>query len=90
MRKITSALVLAIMLIPAQSFAGNSGEGKDTFEARCGDLCHQLPEPAMLSFNQWKLVMKVMQKRLAQNEMPELTPLEEENILAYIKGEIEK
>ena len=61
------ALVMALMLISSYSYARNSEEGKETFEARCGDLCHQLPEPKMLSFNQWKLVTKVMQKRMAQD-----------------------
>ncbi len=49
-------------------------QGKALFEARCA-VCHQLPEPDMLTPGKWKRLLQLMQKRMQQADMP---PLDEE------------
>ncbi len=60
--------------------------GKSLFEGRC-QMCHQLPEPSMLRPNQWKLILAIMQQRMQQTGVPQLTEEETEIILQYIVGQ---
>ena len=57
---------------------------KDIFVSRCA-LCHQLPEPSMLRPKQWGLIMKVMQQRMQQANVPQLNDQEFELILKYLQ-----
>jgi hypothetical protein len=56
---------------------------KSLFEGRC-QMCHQLPEPDMLTPSQWKLILMVMQQRMQQANVPPLTEDETERLLEYL------
>jgi mono/diheme cytochrome c family protein len=58
---------------------------KSLFEARCG-ICHQLPEPDMLTPAQWKRSMEVMQKRMQQADMAPLDEEEFAQVHAYLSS----
>ena len=70
----------ASALLPA---AEDQSEAEDLFVTRCS-LCHQLPEPAMLKPQQWKLIISTMQQRMQQAGMPQLSEQETEAILEYL------
>lgn len=63
--------------------------GKLLFGARC-IMCHQLPDPGMLNIQQWRFIISRMQKRMALKAIPELPANEVDDILAYLRQEIEK
>jgi len=63
--------------------AENQTEAEDLFVTRCA-LCHQLPEPAMLRPQQWKLIISTMQQRMQQAGVPQLSEQETETILGYL------
>ena len=56
---------------------------KSLFEGRC-QMCHQLPEPSMLTPKQWKLILMTMQQRMQQAGVPPLTEDETELLLEYM------
>jgi mono/diheme cytochrome c family protein len=56
---------------------------KSLFEGRC-QMCHQLPEPGMLTPKQWKLILVTMQQRMQQANVPQLTEDETERLLEYL------
>ena len=88
--KIISFLILLISInvLPAQS--EENDEGKEIFNFRCGDVCHQLPEPAMLKANQWRIILNVMQQRMKQKGMEPLTKEELEKVFDYLKEKAKK
>ncbi len=63
-------------------------QGKALFEARCA-ACHQLPEPDMLTANQWKRLLQLMQKRMQQAGMPPLDEEEFAQVHAYLSSQSE-
>jgi len=65
-------------------------EGKELFTIRCGGFCHQLPEPTMLKAKQWRMIMTVMQERMTQKGIDQLTDEEFEKIFIYLKEEARK
>jgi cytochrome c5 len=75
---------LIFMVSPLQLVqADDSADSKSLFEGRC-QMCHQLPEPGMLTPKQWKLILATMQQRMQQAGVPPLTQRETELILEYI------
>lgn len=56
---------------------------KSLFEGRC-QMCHQLPEPGMLTAKQWKLILTTMQQRMQHASVPPLTEDETERLLEYL------
>lgn len=58
---------------------------KSLFEGRC-QMCHQLPEPDMLTPSQWKLILMVMQQRMQQANVPPLTEDETERLMEYLSA----
>ncbi len=58
--------------------------GENLYKSRCG-MCHQLPEPGMLTAGQWRIVLETMQKRMGHIEMPPLSREERERILGYLE-----
>lgn len=77
------SIVLLVLTLPLR--AGAEDEGKYIFESRCGGLCHQLPEPDLLNPTQWKLVLKVMQKRMQQQGQEPLTEEEFQQVFDYLE-----
>jgi len=71
---------------PSMSGQAEADAGKSLFEGRC-QTCHQLPEPSMLRPNQWKFILAIMQQRMQQAGVPQLTEGESEMILQYIVGQ---
>ena len=65
------------------STAEETSLAKETFVTRCA-LCHQLPEPTMLSPRQWQAILITMQTRMQQAGIPVLTQQETDLILAYL------
>ncbi len=88
-----SVLFIAVILITgcAGSIKGRLTPIPDSespearvYQARCG-VCHSLPHPKRLTFEQWENMLSVMEKRIAEKNMKPLTPEEKEKILAYLK-----
>jgi len=71
-------------LVLAQTLAAVDDE--ILFQARCADLCHQLPDPNMLKAKQWVKVLKVMQKRMQQRGVMPMSEQEFSQILAYLQA----
>ena len=78
-------LVLATLLLLAQPlWAEKQTDAEENlYKSRCG-MCHQLPDPDMLTAGQWKIVLQTMQKRMGHIEMPSLSESEREQILGYL------
>ena len=68
-----------------ESAAEREAWAKSLFEGRC-QMCHQLPEPDMLTPSQWKLILMVMQQRMQQANVPPLTEDETERLLEYLSA----
>lgn len=62
-------------------------QGKELFEFRCGGVCHQLPEPDMLTPSKWKRLLELMQKRMQQADMPPLDEEEFAQVHAYLASQ---
>ncbi len=76
-------LMTAALLLVQPLWAENSDPGENLYKSRC-DMCHQLPDPEMLTAGQWKIVLQTMQKRMGHIEMPPLSLGERQKILTYL------
>lgn len=83
MKKLT-LLFLILSFGHTLLMAAEKSAGEILFEARCGDRCHQLPEPGMLTAKQWQQVLITMQKRMEQAKMPPLIDSEKTLLLSYL------
>ena len=84
--------VLMIVLLSGLSFNLQAEDadyqaGKQIFEFRCVDTCHQTPNPASLNPKQWRIVLNTMQKRMATAGMAPLSEQELEQLLYYLTVE---
>ena len=70
-----------LVLLSLSGVVSADEEARQLFETRCA-ICHQLPEPAMLKPNQWRVVLMTMQKRMEQRGLP---PLSEEEFTLLLK-----
>ncbi len=77
------ALTLALLL-PAVAMAEGSDAGRQLFETRCADVCHDVPALDSLSPKQWRHVLATMQKRMKSAGMDPLTEQELEQLYRYI------
>ena len=86
MRRLIFVIVLWNLLLPGTVFAAetDAAAGKALFDGRCGQVCHQVPDPDQLTVGQWQRVLATMQKRMQQFGMPALSPRELEQLLAYL------
>lgn len=91
MRTSIIALFFALMAPLASGAAGAQSveEGQGVFETNCV-MCHQRPEPKMLKFSQWKLVVGVMQKRMVQDGVEPLEQNEFDSVLMYLEKKARK
>ncbi len=76
-------LLTTSLLLLSATIAAEPDPGETLYRSRCG-LCHQLPEPNMLTAKQWRIVLETMQKRMGHIEMPPLSKSEREQILGYL------
>ncbi len=78
-------LLLATLLLSTQPLWAEetNDAGENLYKSRCG-MCHQLPEPGMLTATQWRIVLETMQKRMGHLGMPPLTEAEHRQILDYL------
>ncbi len=78
-------LLLATLLLSKQPLWAEetNDAGENLYKSRCG-MCHQLPEPGMLTAMQWRIVLETMQKRMGHLGMPPLTEAEYRQILDYL------
>jgi len=67
-----------------QTSAEQKNPAEDIFAARC-TLCHQRPEPDMLTPVQWKMLMNLMQQRMQQASVPQLSEQEFDLVLKYLQ-----
>ncbi len=58
-------------------------EGAKAYAARCGS-CHSVPHPARLNLQQWRHMLTVMERRMAERRMASMTETEREAILDYL------
>lgn len=86
MKKILAVAV--IFLLGGPVYADEQSEavaaGKQIFDTRCADLCHQTPSAGRLSAKQWRVVLNTMQVRMKTAGMPPLTDEEFEQVLEYL------
>ena len=54
------------------------------YSSRCG-MCHSVPHPKRLYFEQWELMLNVMEKQMEHRKMRPLSPDEKSTILRYLK-----
>ena len=87
MNKFSIAFVVALSVSSAPLLAN---DGAELFETRCGEVCHQTPEPEMLKIKQWKRVVHTMRKRMTQSGQPDLTEEEYQKILSYLEQHARK
>lgn len=66
-----------------ETLAEREAYAKSLFEGRC-QMCHQLPEPGMLTAKQWTLILTTMQQRMQHASVPPLTADETERLLEYL------
>ena len=61
--------------------------GKEIFEMRCSDTCHQTPAADSLKPKQWRIVLNTMQKRMERAGMTRLNAEEFDQLLHYLTVE---
>ncbi len=84
-------LLLATLLLLTQLLWAEetNDAGENLYKSRCG-MCHQLPEPGMLTAKQWRIVLETMQKRMGHIKMPPLSEGERTLILDYLGRQAKK
>ncbi len=55
------------------------------YREKCG-ACHSVPHPKRNTYPQWKNLVKLMEKNMAERNMSALTVEEKETILSYLKN----
>jgi mono/diheme cytochrome c family protein len=78
--------MLALLLLLLQVFAAVSfavDDGETLFKDRCG-VCHQYPEPGMLTPEQWHRLLDTKQKLMEKSRMQPLTAEEYKTLLEYL------
>lgn len=83
-RKSLSLITLVFIVTTASAEDAAHQEGKQIFEQRCADICHQTPEVGLLNAKQWRVVLNTMQKRMRAAGMPPLTQEELQQVLNYL------
>ncbi len=61
--------------------------GKEIFESRCAETCHQAPDAGQLKPKQWRIVLNTMQKRMHKAGMQRMSEQEFEQVLHYLTVE---
>jgi hypothetical protein len=59
-------------------------DGELMFNAICGGMCHEAPEPSALNEKQWPIVLNKMQQRMNQMGIPPLSEAHRDVILDYL------
>jgi len=85
---ITGLLLLSIS-VSAEEAVTQTVTAEDIFNTRC-TICHQRPEPDMLSPMQWKMILNLMQIRMKQAGMPQLNEKEFEMVQTYLMQKAEQ
>jgi len=78
------SVVMLLSVFATPLMAAEANQDAALFEQRCGNGCHQLPDPGMLKAKQWQRVLITMEKRMAHAGMDALTADERERLLAYL------
>ena len=84
MRYLPLVVILLLLVQPLRAEETNDA-GENLYKSRCG-MCHQLPDPGMLTAGQWKIVLETMQKRMGHIEMPPLSENDRVQILGYLSN----
>lgn len=79
-------LILGLLTTPAWADA-ELAAGQAIFDQYCAGACHQAPVPERLSANQWRVVLKTMQKRMRSRGMEPLTEQETAKVFRYLTAE---
>ena len=88
MKKLTCGITFIALSLSSVNLLAKDGE--ELFQLRCGEVCHQTPEPEMLKAKQWKRVVNTMRKRMTQSGQADLTEEEYEKILSYLEKKARK
>lgn len=88
MKKLACGITFVALSLPSLNLFAEDGE--QLFQLRCGEVCHQTPEPEMLKAKQWKRVVATMRKRMTQSGMADLTEEEYKKILSYLEQNARK
>ncbi len=78
-----AAVLLLLLAQPLPVAAESDDAGETLYQSRCG-MCHQRPDPQMLTARQWEIVLQTMQKRMGHLGMPPFTAAEHRQILDYL------
>ena len=79
-------LVLVLAMTPAWADE-DWAAGEAIFEQTCAGACHGAPVPERLSANQWRVVLKTMQKRMRSRGMEPLTEQQTAQVFRYLTEE---
>jgi len=65
--------------------ASNAAGAAQVFTSRCS-ICHAPPHPKRHSYAEWELLLPVMQQRMEERGMGQLSDQDREAILSYLKA----
>jgi len=57
----------------------------DAYRSRCGS-CHALPHPQRLSYADWQMLLPIMEQRIQERGMAEISTKERDTLLTYLKA----
>ncbi len=88
MKRLLFLLTMLVLSVNVQASDADDYEaGKEIFEFRCADTCHQIPAAQSLKPKQWRIVLNTMQKRMERAGMSRLTEQELDQLLHYLTSE---
>ena len=91
-----SKIAIICLLLALTGCAGQAGKtggtpvpdpespGARVYAERCGS-CHALPHPARLTYAGWLRLLPLMERRMAERQVPPLSGRERSVILAYLQ-----
>ncbi len=84
-----SQLIIALLFVlTLNAQADETYEaGKEVYEFRCADTCHQTPTASGFKPKQWRIILKNMQKRMETSGMPPLTEQELEQVFYFLTAD---
>ncbi|WP_455235468.1 c-type cytochrome [Thiogranum longum] len=68
----------------SRGLAASETQGAQVYAARCGS-CHALPHPKRHSYGDWQILVPVMEQRMVERGIPELSGDERAAIYAYLR-----
>lgn len=88
MRQKTKLIITLLFGLSLNVYADEDYDaGKEIYDFRCAETCHQTPDAKGFKPNQWRIILNNMQKRMETAGMPPLTQQEFEQVLYYLTAD---